>query len=932
MGTSARDFLGIRARRAHADRPRPREDTRPMRRRLRAVRARARGDDGISVIEVVVAFVVLMIVLVPLTTLLGTVLGQAASARQRLTALSIAEQYVELLANSKPPLNTSGIPITGTWIKEKTGLVRSSVPYDVGARLTWTSAGASTVDLCTSGAAPDVLELEVRVTWPRGGAVTDTTVIDYPPAGLPTNGFVAVVVQGDPATNPPANKNGQSWSTRVQAVPVTVATSTGPSPYTVTAYPDQYGCVFEEVPPGTYTVSVADPTPGTPAGKSYGPPSTPAWVANFNERTSQQKSPFTVDPGSVTTVTFQYDEGSLLSIGYPTTTAADGGVTCPGATGIVCVATGQYAKSVTPGSASAELSVLDAGTWTVSHPAATRLVQTACAGTTRCIAVGSARTSGVDVGVSLSAYPGVTASFSPDSVPAGVSAISAITCPSDSRCYAEGTGTTGAVLLSAAVSSTGVAWTLDSVPAQTTKVSSISCPGAQTCYAVATTASGSAILSLDAGTTWVSDTLPATPAVTSLSALTCPGATTCDAVGTSGSHGALLTLVAGSLTTKGATWKAATLPATVTSLATLTCRTTQTCYATGTQSVATSSAGVILSPSTNSAWVADTVPSNTGFTELVCPSSTTCFALGSTSAGPLIASRSGATVWSADALPANTALSSLLTLACASASHCYASGVGSVSHGQSQAVILSLGDGGWSDDPLPSGTTVVFLSGIACGGGTCAAVGGSETKAVFLTTTASGATWRAATVAGATGLDITSVPISVSSPTLQPTPTIEYDAPSPGTVATTIGPLFAFQGGYSVAAAQCSEEMSTASQVVKLVPGATASAIVPMGILPLEVLDAAGQPVPGTTVTATISDPTCKPLTPLFGTNPSSFTLEPTDPYGLSEVPVIYDTYTVTVTAPSGASASTTVTVTPTSTIAAGVAQPLPLPVVVRVT
>ena len=70
--------------------------------------ARAAGrptDDGVSLIEVLVAFVILMVALVPLSYLFTTSLIQAGQAKNQQTALSIAEGWAEVLSNTTPPVN-----------------------------------------------------------------------------------------------------------------------------------------------------------------------------------------------------------------------------------------------------------------------------------------------------------------------------------------------------------------------------------------------------------------------------------------------------------------------------------------------------------------------------------------------------------------------------------------------------------------------------------------------------------------------------------------------------------------------------------------------------------------------------------------------------------------------------------------------------------
>ena len=73
------------------------------------------GDDGVTLIEVMVAFVVLMVALIPLSYLFTTSLIQAGQSKNQQTALSIAERWTETLSNTSPPVNpNSGAVIVDT--------------------------------------------------------------------------------------------------------------------------------------------------------------------------------------------------------------------------------------------------------------------------------------------------------------------------------------------------------------------------------------------------------------------------------------------------------------------------------------------------------------------------------------------------------------------------------------------------------------------------------------------------------------------------------------------------------------------------------------------------------------------------------------------------------------------------------------------------
>lgn len=896
-----------------------------------------------SLIELVIAFAILMMVLVPVAMLLSNTIGQAASSRQRLTALSLAEQYIEKLNNTPVLLNTTTatahraietttnhtIPKTDVSVKVGSS-VHSTVRYAIYARFTWALAQGATPDLCTVGTAPTLLDLQVTVEWGRGTQkITDTTLINFPATGILTEGFLAIEVDGDPVSGPPADAGGHPWATRVLAVPVTIKPGTTVTTgfATITRYPNKFGCVFQEVPPGKFTVTVADPSSGTPAGTHYG---TPSWASSYDELvTETAPSQAAVTVGDVTTVTFQYDEGAMAKVTYPSTTIVEGAVACPGVGSIDCLAAGQSPASASaPGSTPvADLSVLTPSGWNVYKTAATRLVASACAGSKRCVSVGSARTGSNVVGASVSSGT-ATVAFTSDSMPSGVTDLAAITCPTTAKCFAYGKGTSGAVILSAAVTATSVTWQSDTGLTAVTTVHSLSCLGATKCYAAVSTSSATAILSLSGGTSWVHDTLPTKPsAVTGITQLTCR-TSTCFALGTK-SGGALILSQSATSATK---WIEDTIPA-ATTLTSIKCPTVTHCYAIGSSGTSPKIESLISVTGTTVKWTSDSLPATiTALTLLKCPGTSACFATGSTATGPAIVSLYHSTSnWAIDSLPAG--VTALTGLTCPTSTQCAATAVATVS-GSQGAVVLSLSSAtAWKKDTFPA-TTPLYLAGIACSAAEsiCAAPGATATAAVLLSATFSGATWHwhKAAPSGVTGMYLGDTPIAVYNSGLTPTTTVEVASPSTGDVST-IGPLFPFASGYEVAAAGCAAEVTSTAPTITSVPGTTLAsaptAALTMGLLPLEVESATGSPVAGATVTI---KPTCARLTPPSGqSNQTSFALGTTDGAGLTGLDVMYGTYKVT--AKSGATTVTaTVTVSATSVKVGTTTTMLPTPAVVQ--
>ena len=225
-------------------------------RALTKARKRMEGnesDSGVTLIEVMVAFVILMITVLPASYLLSNEVGQASTARDSLTALGIAEQWMEQLAQAQdPPPQNSNLGVwTNTllspsllpagWAPGSLPVTRGGVTYKVSAEYNWASpSGGGNPDLCTSapGAAP-VLNLAVVVKWGRSDSVQDSTNIDFPTPGIPAYGFLSMQLNGD-STDSDQNIPGIPWlpaslgsKARVTAIPVTI--SGQPTPI----YPDR---------------------------------------------------------------------------------------------------------------------------------------------------------------------------------------------------------------------------------------------------------------------------------------------------------------------------------------------------------------------------------------------------------------------------------------------------------------------------------------------------------------------------------------------------------------------------------------------------------------------------------------------------------------------------------------------------------------------
>jgi type II secretory pathway pseudopilin PulG len=907
---------------------------RPLRRLLaqRVEDRAARPDDeGFGLIELIVAMLMLIIVLVPTCYLFTNVLANAAQARERLTALSVAEQWIETLNSQGPPSDANGQPEVGVALSEPSSTL-SGISYAVSATFKWTDATGGTPDFCSTDTSP-VLGLQVTVSWASNQSISDQAILNFPASGNLTDGYLAIQVEGDPASAPPSDVYSDPWSSRVTNVPVQVSGSNLANPYSL--HPSSDGCTFLALAPGTYSVQVG---PGPTAPVSY--------VANYNEASSEtqalaNQSPITVTDAEITEVVFQYDEGSDVPLAYPSTTAVADGVECPNRGPLICLVMGQSPASAGPPNTSPQadgIAETSSGWSVASFPASlTRIEGVACT-TGACIAVGYSSSGGA------AAVTTNGTTWTTTSLPAGVSQLSEIVCPPSATtpaCIAIGSGTSSnGVLLTATISGSTVTWTKDTIPS-TTSLGELVCPSSSAqpvCYVSATTSSGAIVFSNSGsgspGTTWTSWTAPSGLTVTSISQLVCNSTTFCVLLGVSqcfhcGSSPEIIQLASG-------TWTAYTnstgvTPTTFTQLACASSGTS--CWATGT----TSSSAIAVYLSSGTTWKSDTgIPSGTtSLSGLTCPGSGAgCFSLYATSSSAGVISIGSGTAWSTAGLPSNGAVS-LDQLTCPTTTACYAVGTSSTS-----AIVDVLQSGSWANATF-TGTTggnPVYITDLDCTGATtCVAAGATETAGQVLTYANSTTSFSgSSTPTSLSGLYIDNPPIMVSNSTLQPNSVIEMAAPTTANgPQTEVGPLFPFEAGYSVAPGYCASELTTASSSATTVPGASPTTspaaptvILPMGLLPIQAVSSSGVPISGATVT--IADASCTSsteLTPLSSgsfpalsnppanpSNPTSYSMPSSGADGLSRMAVIYGTYQVTVKL-GGTSATTTVTVNPTSIV-----------------
>ena len=800
-------------------------------------------------------------------------------------------------------------------------------------------------NLCTSGT-PQLLKLTVTVSWgPNADAnqVQDSVMINYPPFGVQTLGFLALQFSGDSTAN---DSQGNPWSERVTSIPVTLS-----GPQVLNLYPDPYGCVFAQVKPGTYTVSVGQPVSGYPAGSTYG---SPVFVANAAGGASAPAGSYTghvwsppssLPQGTVPTITVvvgsvtrvqavaaanypAYDQGSTINLSYPSTTAVEDGVDCLGAGQITCVATGQNANG------NAQVTWSTGSTWsTVAVPggsSVTRITSEACtASGTACVGVGY----GTGGAVIVSSTTGAGRSLTADSL-AGLgmstsgATLTQVTCPSATQCVAVGTTSTGVgVVLTGTItvsgSSTSDTWVSDPLPA-TTSVSGLQCPvGATGCVAIGTTSTGPILLSGPAGTgAWVAGTLTGF-SISTLTQVTCPTATACLAIGTgkiglatTASPFVLSGAAASGLGTTVA-WTADTISgATISSLSSIVCPSGTKCLVVGTGNTFVTSGALVLWGSTSGTFTAEFPLSGanpvTALTQMLCPSTTTCVAIGTNAGTPVIftgtISASSSDSWNLDTVPnGGGTVSSLTQVVCPAAASCLITATGTSASSPAGFLIDTANLGGttttWSAAGLPATDNILYFDDIDCTGGasgTCSAVGATPTGAVVLTSTAGpSGSWADVTPTGLSGNAAAGVPVEINNSGLNSGLTANQTyvtavTAGGGSNATALPVVFPFLGGYNVFAGDCPSE-SNAYNVVNAttIPGGISgstigmpSPTVPLGLASLQV-DAplTGLAHAGVTVTLT--------TTAVAGCGTDTYNLPTTGADGLSRTAVPYGSYSV---------------------------------------
>ena len=252
-----------------------------------AARARTtrRGDDGFSIIELIVSLTIFSLLVGSLVTLIATGLQAARSNKDRSVAAHLASQEMDAIRQESFSSITLG--------QSSHNVTVNAVRYRVKRETEWVANSATNNSCDSTGSAPRVLRASVSVRWPdmRGAKPVATSTEISPPVGSydPDNGHIAVRVR-------------DSNASPLGGVPVRVIGAGFDQTQTTL---DGSGCAFFGfLAPGTYSVTLG----------------TPGWVDRQSTGVPTQSVGVTAT--TVTSVAFDYDQAATIALSLR---AANGG-------------------------------------------------------------------------------------------------------------------------------------------------------------------------------------------------------------------------------------------------------------------------------------------------------------------------------------------------------------------------------------------------------------------------------------------------------------------------------------------------------------------------------------------------------------------------------------------------------------------------------
>jgi photosystem II stability/assembly factor-like uncharacterized protein len=355
-----------------------------------------------------------------------------------------------------------------------------------------------------------------------------------------------------------------------------------------------------------------------------------------------------------------------------------------------------------------------------------------CADVLHCVAVGASGTSVQSTREIAARTSDGGRSWTVQVFHTGNLSLTDISCPIANDCVAVGGVYRGTYTSATEVTfDDGLRWQYETFRAPGTLLGSVTCPSLEVCIATGQRygheidgSPGSVTpiyyTSSDSGRTWVSHNAPPGGAIEDVG---CPSLPHCVAVG---SKGPLIS------DDDGSTWTVGSPSATLSqySISSLTCPSLNSCVAVGgsegPSNGAYSDPGVFptfdKSADGGVSWTSVAPPPGWSIASLVCPSTTACVAVGSTSAGiaGVWTSSDLGHSWTASQLPVPAQI--LNSVVCPSSTDCVA--VGNTADGTAIAMASSDGGRSWEDSTLPSG--LASLLSVSCSNSHLCVAGGSR--------------------------------------------------------------------------------------------------------------------------------------------------------------------------------------------------------------
>ena len=404
---------------------------------------------------------------------------------------------------------------------------------------------------------------------------------------------------------------------------------------------------------------------------------------------------------------------------YPESTSYLGSVSCFSSS--ACIAVGSN------GAGGAAIATASATGWTTMTATIASADAVSCQSSSDCMVAGGVTATG-QPGTVLATTDGGASWATSFTFPYTVSSLTSVSCFSASVCMAAGgltdatsaVGPTGPGVVVRS-SDGGATWATESLPAGVGALSAISCASTSVCEAFGNPLMPVIVGTTDGGATWHSQTVPS--GVEFVTQLSCPSISDCTGVGEAPLGSSTGPVVILNTTDGGATWTTETAPSGLSNLTSIACPSVSECTAVGETNVSapTPNTAIITTTDGGSTWTSETAPSGvSGLVSIACPTVSVCMAIGSVSSGATVISTTDAgTTWTTESFPSSTA--SPGDIACASATACTVVGETSANSGHGVAVATTDGGSTWTIEKTPTASDYAAISCPAAGA--CTAVG-----------------------------------------------------------------------------------------------------------------------------------------------------------------------------------------------------------------